>query len=131
MPRALWKGATSFGFIHVPVELHTTSKDGTLPPHMLESSDFAPMGNIESTRTPARRRIGGISSRAINARFVAPVNADFRHAHVKASETIQIDTFSDVEQIPPMYYEKPYYLAPAKCGDKAGVRGQRRSAESG
>jgi DNA end-binding protein Ku len=37
---------------------------------------------------------------------------------VKASETIQIDTFCDVAQIPSMYYEKPYYLAPAKGGDK-------------
>jgi DNA end-binding protein Ku len=37
---------------------------------------------------------------------------------VKASETIQIDTFCDVAQIPAMYYEKPYYLAPTKGGDK-------------
>jgi DNA end-binding protein Ku len=37
---------------------------------------------------------------------------------VKASETIAIDTFCDAAQIPSMYYEKPYYLAPAKGGDK-------------
>jgi DNA end-binding protein Ku len=37
---------------------------------------------------------------------------------VKASETIEIDTFCDASQIPAMYYEKPYYLAPAKGGDK-------------
>jgi non-homologous end joining protein Ku len=36
MPRSLWRGAISFGLIHVPVELHTASKDGAfneiLPP---------------------------------------------------------------------------------------------------
>jgi hypothetical protein len=50
--------------------------------------------------------------------FVALADADFKHANVKASETIEIDTFCDVAQIPAMYYEKPYYLAPGKGGDK-------------
>jgi DNA end-binding protein Ku len=50
--------------------------------------------------------------------FVALSDADFKHANVKASETIEIDTFCDVSQIPAMYYDKPYYLAPAKGGDK-------------
>ncbi len=44
MPRALWKGAISFGLIYVPVELHTASKENTLPLHMLDSRDFAPVG---------------------------------------------------------------------------------------
>jgi DNA end-binding protein Ku len=50
--------------------------------------------------------------------YVALADADFKHANVKASETIEIDTFCDVSQIPAMYYEKPYYLAPSKGGDK-------------
>jgi DNA end-binding protein Ku len=44
MPRALWKGAISFGLIYVPVELNTASKENTLPVHMLDSRDFAPVG---------------------------------------------------------------------------------------
>src|SRR5258708_25422831 len=41
MPRALWKGAVSFGLIYVPVELRTASRENTLPLHMLDSRDFA------------------------------------------------------------------------------------------
>jgi DNA end-binding protein Ku len=44
MPRALWKGAVSFGLVYVPVELHTASRDNTLPLHMLDSRDFASVG---------------------------------------------------------------------------------------
>ena len=43
MPRSLWKGAISFGLIYVPVELHTGSRDNTLPLHLLDSRDFAPI----------------------------------------------------------------------------------------
>jgi DNA end-binding protein Ku len=121
MPRALWKGAISFGLIYVPVELHTASKDNTLPLHMLDSRDFAPVGY---------RRVNKKTGKEVDwshivkgyeyekGEFVALADADFKRANVKASETIEIDTFCDVSQIPAMYYEKPYYSAPAKGADK-------------
>ena len=121
MPRALWKGAISFGLIYVPVELYTASKENTLPLHMLDSRDFAPVGY---------QRVNKKTGKAVDwshivkgyeykkGDYVALADADFKHANVKASETIEIDTFCDVSQIPAMYYEKPYYLAPAKGGDK-------------
>ena len=121
MPRALWKGAISFGLIYVPVELHTASKENTLPLHMLDSRDFAPVGYQRVNKKTGKEVdwahiVKGYEYK--KGELVALADADFKHANVKASETIQIDTFCDVAQIPPMYYEKPYYLAPAKGGDK-------------
>jgi hypothetical protein len=54
MPRALWKGAVSFGLIYVPVELHTASKENTLPLHMLDSRDFAPVGYQRVNKTTGK-----------------------------------------------------------------------------
>jgi DNA end-binding protein Ku len=121
MPRALWKGAISFGLIYVPVELHTASKDNTLPLHMLDSRDFATVGYQRVNKKTGKEVdwahiVKGYEYK--KGKFVALADADFKHANVKASETIEIDTFCDVAQIPAMYYEKPYYLAPAKGGDK-------------
>jgi DNA end-binding protein Ku len=121
MPRALWTGAISFGLIYVPVELHTASKDNTLPLHMLDSRDFAPIGFHRVNKNTGKEVDWGHIVKGYEYKkgeFVALADADFKHANVKASETIQIDTFCDVAQIPSMYYEKPYYLAPAKGGDK-------------
>ena len=50
--------------------------------------------------------------------FVALTDADFKHANVKASETIEIATFCDAAAVPSIYYDKPYYLAPGKGGGK-------------
>jgi DNA end-binding protein Ku len=121
MPRALWKGAISFGLIYVPVELRAASKDNPLPLHMLDSRDFAPVGYQRVNKKTGKEVdwshiVKGYEYKKGN--FVALVDADFKHANVKASETIQIDTFCDVTQIPAMYYEKPYYLAPTTGGEK-------------
>ena len=121
MPRALWKGAISFGLIYVPVELHTASKENTLPLHMLDSRDFAPVGYQRINKKTGKEVdwahiVKGYEYK--KGEFVALADSDFKHANVKASETIAIDTFCDVTEIPTMYYEKPYYLSPAKGGDK-------------
>jgi DNA end-binding protein Ku len=121
MARALWKGAISFGLIYVPVELQTASRDNTLPLHMLDSRDFAPIGYHRVNKNTGKEVdwshiIKGYEYK--KGEFVALADADFKHANVKASETIEIDTFCDVSQIPAMYYEKPYYLAPRKGGEK-------------
>jgi DNA end-binding protein Ku len=121
MARVLWKGAISFGLIYVPVEMHTASKDNTLPLRMLDSRDFAPVGYQRVNKKTGKEVdwphiVKGYEYK--KGDFVALADADFRHANVKASETIAIDTFCDVSQIPPMYYEKPYYLAPTKGGEK-------------
>lgn len=121
MPRALWKGAISFGLIYVPVELHTAAKDNTLPLHQLDSRDFAPVGYQRVNKKTGKEVDWSHIVKGYEYRkgdFVALADADFKHANVKASETIEIDTFCDVCQIPAMYYSKPYYLAPAKGGDK-------------
>jgi DNA end-binding protein Ku len=121
MPRAIWKGAISFGLIYVPVEMHTASKDNTFPLHLLDSRDFAPVGYRRVNKNTGKEVdwshiVKGYEYK--KGAFVALAEADFKHANVKASETIEIDTFCDVAQIPAMYYDKPYYLAPAKGGDK-------------
>ena len=42
----------------------------------------------------------------------------FRRANVKASQTIEIETFVPAAEIPPQFYETPYYLVPTKSGEK-------------
>jgi DNA end-binding protein Ku len=103
------------------VELHTASKDNTLPLHMLDSRDFAPVGYLRINKKTGKEVdwahiVKGYEYQ--RGEFVALADADFKRANVKASETIEIDTFCDERQIPPMYYEKPYYLAPSKGGEK-------------
>jgi DNA end-binding protein Ku len=121
MPRSLWHGAVSFGLIYVPVDMYSASKDGSLSLHLLDSRDFAPVGYHRINKSTGKEVdwshiVKGYEYK--KGEYVALSDADFKHANVKASETIDIDSFTDAADIPPMYYETPYYLAPAKGGAK-------------
>jgi DNA end-binding protein Ku len=121
MARALWRGAISFGLIYVPVELHTASRENTLPLHMLDSRDFAPVGYQRINKRTGKEVdwkhiVKGYEYKKDD--YVVLADADFKHANVKASETIEVETFCDATDIPSMYYEKPYYLSPSKGGAK-------------
>lgn len=121
MARALWRGAISFGLIYVPVEVHTASRETPLPLHMLDSRDFSPVGYQHINRRTGKEVewkhiVKGYEYK--KGDYVVLTDADFKHANVKASETIQIETFCEATAIPYVYYEKPYYLSPAKGGAK-------------
>jgi DNA end-binding protein Ku len=121
MARALWRGAISFGLIYLPVEVHTAARENPLPLHMLDSRDFSPVGYQHINKRTGKEVdwkhiVKGYEYR--KGDYVVLTEADFKHANVKASETIQVETFCDATAIPYVYYEKPYYLTPAKGGVK-------------
>jgi DNA end-binding protein Ku len=121
MQRSLWHGAISFGLIYVPVDMYSAAKDGGMALHLLDSRDFAPVGYQRINKTTGKEVDWAHIVKGYEyekGQYVALSDADFRHANVKATETIEIRTFSDAAEIPAMYFETPYYLAPKKGGEK-------------
>ena len=90
MPRALWKGAISFGLIYVPVELHTASKENTLPLHMLDSRDFAPVGYHRINKKTGKEVDWSHIVKGYEYKkgdFVALADVDFKRANVFRSQS--------------------------------------------
>jgi DNA end-binding protein Ku len=121
MQRSLWHGAISFGLIYLPVDLFGASKDGSLALHFLDSRDFAPVGYQRINKSTGKQVdwahiVKGYEYQ--KGQYVALSDADFKHANAKASETIEIASFTDAAQIPAMYFETPYYLSPQKGAQK-------------
>ena len=121
MQRSIWRGAVSFGLIYVPVEIYGASKDGSLSLHLLDSRDFAPVGYQRINKTTRKEVDWAHIVKGYEyekGRYVALSDSDFKHANVKASETIDIANFTDASEIPAMYFDTPYYLVPRKGGQK-------------
>ena len=121
MPRSLWQGAISFGLIYVPVNPFAAAKDNTLPLHLLDSRDFAPVGYHRVNKTTGKEVEWANIVKGYEyekGEFGALSAADFQHANIKALETIEIANVTDADDIPAMYFETPYYLSPSKGGQK-------------
>lgn len=121
MQRSIWRGAISFGLIYVPVDVIGASKDASLSLHFLDSRDFSPVGYQRINKSTGKEVDWAHIVKGYEyekGHYVALSDADFKHANAKAAETIEIAHFTDADQIPPMYFETPYYLSPQKGGQK-------------
>ncbi|MGH8670332.1 MAG: Ku protein [Burkholderiales bacterium] len=123
MARGLWKGAISFGLVNVPVELYSAEKRSSeLDLTMLDKRDLAPVGykrynKASGEDVPWAEIVKGYEYR--DGKYVVLSDEDFRRANVEASRTVDIQAFVDAKDIPPPYFDTPYYLSPGKRGEKA------------
>jgi DNA end-binding protein Ku len=121
MARSMWKGAISFGLVHIPVEMYPAVSDKGLDLTMLDRRDFSPVGfkrynKGNGKEVPWDEIIKGYEY--TSGEYVVLSAEDLRRANPEATQTIDIVAFVDSEQVPVLYYEQPYYLAPGKGGDK-------------
>ena len=124
MPRALWKGAISFGLVHVPVSLYPASRSEGLSFDMIDKRDFAPVGYKRyNTRTgeeiDRENIVKGYEYE--KGEYVVITDEDFKQANVQATQTVDIVGFVDAASVAPYYYDTPYYLEPGKRGEKGYV----------
>src|SRR3954452_25316346 len=121
MPRAIWTGAVSFGLVYIPVQLHSASHTSSIDLDLLDRRDFAPVGYQRYNKSTGKvvewaDIVKGYQYE--KGKYVALNEEDFRQANVKATQTIDIQQFTDQASIPPEYFETPYYLSPGKGGAK-------------
>lgn len=119
--RALWRGAVSFGLVYIPVHMYTAARDSSLDLDLLDSRDFSPVGYQRYNKRTGKvvdwdKIVKGYEYR--KGQYVALSDEDFRRANVEASQTIDIVSFAERADIPPEYFEMPYYLEPAEGGEK-------------
>ena len=121
MARVVWRGAIVFGLVHIPVDLYPGSKDNDLDFDWLDKRDNAPVGYQrinKATGKPVEMSdiVKGYEWEKGN--YVVLQDEDFKAANPKATQTVEILAFVDRESIPPLFFEKPYRLAPGKRGEK-------------
>jgi DNA end-binding protein Ku len=123
MARGLWKGAISFGLVNVPVELFSAQKRSSeLDLTMLDKRDMAPVGyrrvnKASGKEVPWDDVVKGYEYK--DGEYVVLSEEDFRRANPELSRTVDIMAFVDLHEVPPQYFETPYYLVPGKRGEKA------------
>lgn len=121
MARSLWKGAISFGLVHIPVEMYPAVREHGLDLTMLDRRDFSPVGFKRYNKSNDKEVSWDDIVKGYeytDGEYVVLSEEDLRQANPEATGTIDILAFVDADDVPLLYYEQPYYLAPGKGGDK-------------
>jgi DNA end-binding protein Ku len=119
--RIVWRGAVSFGLVHVPVVLHAAARANDLDFDWLDRRDMANVGYSrinKRTGKPIDKEFIVKGYQYQKGEYVLFSDEDFRRANVSATQTVEILSFVEAAAIPPFYFEAPYYLAPDKRGAK-------------
>jgi DNA end-binding protein Ku len=117
----VWSGAISFGLINIPVGVETAEQGKDLHFNLLDKRNLAHIkykrvNEKTGKEVPYDQTVKGYHHPS--GKYVVLTDEDFRRANPKASKTIDIQTFVKMEDIDPLFFERPYYLVPQKGGEK-------------
>ncbi len=121
MPRAIWRGAISFGMVSIPVKLYTATESHDVSFRQLAEEDLKPIKYLRWSPTLDREvQFGEIKKGYEYAKdqFVILEDEDFENLPVPSKHTISITQFVAQSEIDPVFFEKPYYLDPDEAGTK-------------
>jgi DNA end-binding protein Ku len=121
MPRAIWSGAISFGLVNIPVKLYSAVSKKTVRFHQIDAESG---GRVRQKRVgpdgeeiPYEQIVKGYEIGP--DRYVTIAPEELEALEPQKTRTIDIEDFVDLEQIDPIYYDHPYYLAPDTGAAKA------------
>ena len=122
MPRAIWSGAISFGLVNVPVKLYSATSPKAVRFHQIASKTGTRIRQQRvdpstGEEVPYDEIVKGYEIGP--DRYVLISSEELEALDPKATRTIDIEEFVDLDEIDPIYYDHSYYLAPAAGGAKA------------
>lgn len=120
--RPIWTGALSFGLINIPVRVYGGSEEHDLEFDMLHKVDLSPIRyaricKADGKEIPYSEIVKGYEFK--KGEYIVIDEDDFKRANPKKTKSIEIRSFTFLDEIQSEYFDKPYLLEPDKGAAKA------------
>jgi DNA end-binding protein Ku len=119
--RSIWKGSLGFGLVSIPVKLYSAVQTSTIDLDMLDARDherirYQRVNEKTHKEVPYDKIVKGYK---LNDDYIIVEEADFEAAAPEKSKVIEIESFVDIADVNPMFYETSYYTEPDTQNNKA------------
>jgi DNA end-binding protein Ku len=119
--RTLWKGAITFGLVHIPIGLHTAATEQGIDFDWLDKRTMDPVGYKRVNKKTGKEIdkdniVKGVAYEDGKYVIISPDEIDA--VFPKTTQTIEIERFIDAAELPFIYLERPYYVAPLNKSEK-------------
>ena len=117
--RTIWKGAITFGPVHIPVGLHTATTKSGVDFDWLDKRSMDPLGYKRVNKKTGREItkdniVKGVAYE--DGKYVVISAEEIEAVYPRTTQTIEIQRFIDAGEISFVYLERPYYVAPVNKG---------------
>jgi DNA end-binding protein Ku len=117
----VWKGAISFGLVHVPVKMFTATEEKDISMRMIHQTCGTPLSYVRKCRhcdieVEWQDIVKGYEYEP--GRFVLFQKEELDNLS-EVNREIRILDFVDLTEIDPIYFQKTYYLSPGDTGANA------------
>src|SRR5918992_578163 len=120
-PRSIWNGAVAFGAVNVPIKVFGALEDKAIRFRELHVKDSSEVGHrlvgTDGKEVPRERVVKGYE--ISEGEYVVLSNDEIKAADQPARKAIELADFVPAEQIDPVFYGKPYMLAPQDGAEDA------------
>jgi DNA end-binding protein Ku len=119
--RTLWKGAITFGLVHIPIGLYSATAESGIDFDWLDKRTMDPVGYKRVNKKTGKEIdkddiVKGVKWE--NGEYVVLSPEEIAAAYPRTTQTIEIESFVDADDVPFVYLERPYYVGPVNKGDK-------------
>lgn len=120
--RSIWKGSLGFGLVSIPIKLYSAVQTSTIDLDMLDARDherirYQRVNEKTHKEVPYDKIVKGYKMPDDN--YVIVEEADFEAAAPEKSKVVEIESFVDIADVNPMFYETSYYTEPDTKNNKA------------
>ncbi|MBQ4899210.1 Ku protein [Paenibacillus sp. Marseille-P2973] len=118
----VWKGAISFGLVHVPVKMFSATEDKDISMKYIHKECGSPISYVRRCPSCDVDVNWEEISRGYEyekGKYVLFEKEELEQLSARSERTITILDFVDLEDIDPIYFQKTYYLSPDQAGSNA------------
>jgi DNA end-binding protein Ku len=119
--RTLWKGAITFGLVHIPIALYSATAESGVNFDWIDKRSMDPVGYKRINKRTGKEIDKDNIVKGIawgDGEYVILSAEEIASAYPKTTQTIEIEAFIPEDDIPFVYLERPYYVAPVTRGEK-------------
>jgi DNA end-binding protein Ku len=120
--RSIWSGSISFGLVNVPVKLYNAVQRKSVQFHQLHDADRARIQqkrvcSADGEEVPFEHLVKGFEFAP--GQYVVIESDELDALAAQKTRLIEIEQFVDLDEIDPLMFDQPYYVAPATGAAKA------------
>jgi DNA end-binding protein Ku len=119
--RPFWSGTLTFGLVSVPVDLYPGNRTNRAPLRML-SPEGEPLSRRYFSQKSGKELDDEEMVRGYEIdkdKYVVVTDEELERLAPEQSRDIDLRRFVPLEEIPPLYFDRSYFLAPSEGSEKA------------